>query len=81
MLSTYDTHAVKKATNLSINADLLKKAKSHKINISQSFEKHLAVLVREQEEKHWQEENKKAIDAFNERVGIKGLFGDAHRRF
>ena len=32
MLSAYNVDAPKKATNLTINADLLKKAKSYKIN-------------------------------------------------
>ena len=34
MLSAYDLEAPKKATNLSINSDLLKKAKALDINLS-----------------------------------------------
>jgi len=53
----YDVDAEKKATNLSINADLLKKAKSYKINLSKNFESYLNQLVKEQEEKKWRENN------------------------
>ena len=49
MILTYDIHAAKKATNLSINSDLLKKAKDLKINLSKNFESYLNQLVREQE--------------------------------
>lgn len=77
----YDIHAEKKATNLSINSDLLKKAKAYKINLSKNFESHLNQLVKEQEEKRWREVNKKAINAFNERVEQSGVFSDGLRSF
>ena len=78
---TYDIHAEKKATNLSINADLLKKAKSYKINLSKNFESYLNQLVKEQEEKKWKATNSKAIEAFNARVEQYGVFSDGLRSF
>ena len=81
MILTYDIHAAKKATNLSINSDLLKKAKALKINLSKSFEVYLNQLVREQEEKKWIEENSKAIETFNKRVEKTGVFSDGLRSF
>ena len=81
MILTYDIHAAKKATNLSINSDLLKKAKSFKINLSKNFESYLNQLVREQEEKKWIEENSKAIETFNKRVEETGVFSDGLRSF
>jgi antitoxin CcdA len=81
MSVAYDENAIKKATNVTINSDLLQKAKSYKINISKNFEAYLAEVVRKREEEQWVEENKSAIDAFNERVENKGLFSDEHRRF
>ena len=81
MIFTYDIHAEKKATNLSINSDLLKKAKSFKINLSKSFESYLNQLVREKEEKKWAEENSKAIESFNKRVEESGMFSDGLRSF
>ena len=81
MSAVYDETAIKKATNVTINSDLLQKAKSYKINISKNFEAYLAEVVRKREEEQWLEENKSAIDAFNERVEKEGLFSDEHRRF
>jgi len=81
MSAIYDETAMKKATNVTINSDLLQKAKSYKINISKNFEAYLAEVVRKREEQLWLEENKYAIDAFNERVEKEGLFSDEHRRF
>ena len=81
MSAIYNENAIKKATNVTINSDLLQKAKSYKINISKNFEAYLAEVVRKREEQQWLEENMEAIDAFNERVEKRGLFGDKYRRF
>ena len=81
MIPAYDIHAPKKATNLSINSDLLKRAKALKINLSKNFESYLNQLVREQEEKKWIEENAKAIESFNKRVEETGVFSDGLRSF
>jgi len=81
MLATYDTNAPKKATNLTINEDLLKKVKSYKINISQNFEKYLVELVKKEEEKSWLEKNRTAIEKQNTRIEQHGSFSDNIRRF
>ena len=81
MLATYDTNAPKKATNLTINEDLLKKAKAYKINISKNFEAYLAEVVRKREEQQWLEDNRVAIDKQNERIEKEGCFSDGIRRF
>jgi len=81
MSAIYDETAMKKATNVTINSDLLQKAKSYKINISKNFEAYLAEVVRKREEKQWLEENQSAFDAVNERIETEGLFSDEHRRF
>ncbi len=81
MSALYDTSTPKKATNVTINGDLLKQAKAYKINLSQSFEKHLSDLVRKEKERQWLEENAEAIEAYNKRVEARGVFSDAFRRF
>jgi len=78
---TYDTQAPKRATNLSINSDLLEKAKSYKINLSKSFERYLNELVKEYAERQWKKENFEAIEEFNKRVEKRGVFSDELRRF
>ena len=77
----YDYQAPKKATNLSINSDLLKKAKSYNINLSKSFESYLNELVKQKAEEAWREENTQAIEAFNKRVERQGVFSDGLRSF
>lgn len=77
----FDTAAPKKATNLSINADLLRQAKELNINLSQTLEQHLAELVREARRQQWLDENKGAIADYNQRVEAQGVFSDGLRPF
>jgi antitoxin CcdA len=77
----FDTLAPKKATNLSINADLLRQAKELNINLSQTLEQRLAEIVREARRKQWLVENQDAIDAYNQRIEANGVFSDGLRQF
>jgi antitoxin CcdA len=77
----FDTSAPKKATNLSINSDLLRQAKELHINLSQTVEDYLASLVREAKQRQWLAENAEAIAAYNERIERDGVFSDGLRRF
>jgi antitoxin CcdA len=77
----FDTLAPKKATNLSINADLLRQAKELNINLSQTLEQHLADLVREARRRQWLVENKGAIESYNQRIESQGVFSDGLRQF
>ena len=77
----FDIFAPKKATNLSINADLLRQAKELNINRSQTLEQHLAEIVREARRKQWLEENQGAIDVYNQRIEANGVFSDGLRQF
>lgn len=55
--------SAKKATNLSIRADLLAEAKDLNINLSKAFESHLAEVVKTKKRARWLEENREAIAA------------------
>ncbi|KYJ86575.1 type II toxin-antitoxin system CcdA family antitoxin [Sulfurovum riftiae] len=81
MSHIYSTDAPKKATNLSVNSDLLRQAKEYGINLSATFEKSLEEMVRKEKEKRWLEENKEAIDAYNERIKKYGTIGQRMGRF
>jgi antitoxin CcdA len=81
MQQIYDTHAQKKATNLSLNSDLLSKAKALKINLSATLEKSLAEEVRKRKAETWLAENKEAIEASNKFIEKNGLFSDGLRQF
>lgn len=77
----FNPGALKKSANLSINADLLQQAKQLNINLSQTFEQHLAEIIRQAQRRLWLAENKGAIDEYNRRIEKRGTFSDGLRRF
>ena len=77
----YNTNAPKKATNLSINSDLLMKAKEHHINLSNVLESHLIEMIAEAKCHEWKKENRDAIEAYNHRIQTKGVFSEGLRKF
>ncbi len=81
MQQAFNKNAPKKATNLSINSDLLNKARGLKINLSATLEQALTIQVRNAERELWAEENKEAIQALNELADKNGLFSDSFRDF
>ena len=81
MLQLFDERASKKATNLSINSDLLSRARKLKINLSATLEHALEDELRKSERDNWLKNNKKAISELNELADKNGLFSDAYRNF
>jgi antitoxin CcdA len=81
MTFTYNQNAKKKATNLTINSDLLRIAKEMKINLSSSFESFLAEKLKEKQTLVWIKENKDAIEQYNKDVEQNGVFSDGLRSF
>ena len=77
----YNTQAPKKPTNVSINSDLLQKAKDLKINLSATLELALAEQLRHEQRNEWLRENADAIQAYNQFVETNGTFGDSVRKF
>jgi antitoxin CcdA len=81
MPSLYNPKAPKKATNLSINSDLLAKSRKLNINLSATLEIALRRKLAEAEEDRWVKQNKTAILAYNSCVDENGCFGDEFRDF
>ena len=79
MAHVFDSKAVKKATNLSVNSDLLSRARKMKINLSATLEKALIAEIKNVEKEKWLKRNKKAISALNNLAEQKGLFSDSFR--
>lgn len=79
MHNVYNHNAQKKPTNLSINSDLLAKAKHLKINLSAALETALEAKVRLSAREKWLKENKKALASLNELAENDGLFSDTYR--
>lgn len=81
MSAVYDSTALKKPTNVSVNADLLNKAKALGINLSATLELALAGEVKRLRAEKWLAENRTSLDAYNAFVGKHGVFGDGIRGF
>lgn len=77
----YDPRAPKKPTNVSINSDLLSKARSMKVNLSAALEEALTERLRAEQRSQWREENAAAIQAYNEHVEKRGTFSVSVRKF
>ena len=77
----FDTQAPKRAANLSVNSDLLRQARELDINLSAAFEDALSKLVIARQQQAWLEQNKHAIEVYNQKVEVNGAFGDTLRAF
>jgi antitoxin CcdA len=74
-------HTAKRATNLSLSADVLDAAKLLKINVSQVCDSHLREVVRREQERRWREEHADFIAAYNATIEAEGLPLDEWRTF
>lgn len=81
MHGAYDYNAPKKPANLSLNSDLLRKAKDYGLNLSAVMEAALAEEVKKRQREQWREENAAAIATYNEHVEENGVFSDELRSF
>lgn len=77
----YNVNSPKKATNLTINSELLSLAKKLNINISSVLEKALVEIVKQKKREQWLKANQKAIEIYNETINEHGLFSDEMRTF
>jgi antitoxin CcdA len=71
----------KRATNLSLSADVLDAAKRLQINVSQVCDTHLREVVRREQESRWREEHADFVAAYNAVIETEGLPLDAWRSF
>jgi len=81
MHPAYDPYAPKRAANLSVNGDLLSKAKDMNINLSATLEQGLAEALKSKQRERWLAENRAAIEAYNQHVEKHGVFSDGIRSF
>ena len=71
----------KRATNLTIDADLLTRAKALGLNVSAVLDEGLRVKIREEEARRWLEDNKEAFEAWNKETREHGVWSEKLRRF
>jgi antitoxin CcdA len=70
---------LKKATNVTIRADLLEQARELKVNLSQEFEAHLVEVIRKRRGEQWLIDNREAIEAYNQFVAENGIWNEEFR--
>ena len=71
----------RKATNLSIDQNLVAEAKALDLNVSRLAEEGIAAAVREEKTRRWKEEKREAMEAWNEWVRENGLPFAEYRGF
>ncbi len=71
----------KRATNLSVDAELLSDAKALGINLSATFEESLTQAVRAKRSEQWREENREAMEDYNRWIAENGLPLEKYRQF
>jgi antitoxin CcdA len=71
----------KKATNVSLNAELVEEAKKLGINVSDACQSGLAAEVKKARDAAWKEENRAAIESWNEYIRKNGMPYDKYRQF
>ncbi len=71
----------KRAINLTIDPVLLDEARSLNINLSATFEASLREAVRKEKAAQWLEENRAALDGYNDWIEKNGLPLEKYRQF
>lgn len=68
-------------TNVSVRADLVRKARDLQLNLSALLERAVEQAIHDHERASWLKENSDAVSDYNARVERDGVFSDAWRRF
>lgn len=63
----------RRATNITLDADLLAEARALNLSISRAAEAGLSEAIRKEKERRWLEENAAAIESFNRYIEEHGL--------
>lgn len=72
---------LKRATNLSLSADVLDAAKALELNISQECDAYLRERVAQEQRRRWRNEHADFIAAYNATIETEGLPLDHWRTF
>ena len=74
-------NGAKKATNLSLNSKVLELARELGMNVSQTVDALLAEEVKRRYWGKWRDDNREAMDAYNQRIAQEGLPLAKYRSF
>ncbi len=67
---------MKRRANVTVDAEILAKAKAFGIGLSETLDTALRQRVKDEEARRWHEDNKDAIDAFSRYVEEHGTFAE-----
>ena len=71
----------KKATNVSLSVELVEEAKRLGINVSEACQSGLATQVKAARDAAWKEDNRAAIESWNDYILTNGMPYDKYRQF
>jgi antitoxin CcdA len=71
----------RKATNLSLDTELVKEAQELGLNLSRVLEEALQFAVKEERGRRWAEENRAAFEAANRAIDKYGIFNAEDREW
>ncbi|MPZ35243.1 MAG: acetoacetyl-CoA synthase [Rhodospirillales bacterium] len=71
----------KRTTKVSVRSDILAAARKAGIDLSAALEQALVERLAEVKREKWRQDNREAIDAYNEYVKEHGMFSDGVRTF
>jgi len=80
-MTTSDTLPIRKATNITLDAELLEQARGLRINISQASQEGVSRAVATKQAAIWLQENQAALDSSNAYVEQNDLPLVKHRNF
>jgi antitoxin CcdA len=69
----------RRATNVSLRADLVEEARALEINLSKELEARLEALVREARATQWKKDNQRAIAAYTRYFEKHGIWNEESR--
>jgi antitoxin CcdA len=81
MQPIFNTQAPKQAAKLSVNADLLSRARELNINLSATLEQAFVRTLEQHRREQWLARNRDAVAAYNEHVEAHGVFSVGARSF
>jgi antitoxin CcdA len=71
----------RKAINLTMDADLLARARAEGLNLSAELEQGIRAKVARIEIERWKRENAEAIASYERRISEQGVAGEEYRRY
>jgi antitoxin CcdA len=80
-MKTAHSKPLRRATNLSLDADLVSEARDLELNVSRIVEERLREVVQQERARRWLEDNRSGLEAFERFVEKNGVFNEDDREW